>query len=271
MTTVIPRSYIENYSKSLNMISDTAKSRLVGALEQVDYTRPAAEVRDAVITIMQAACGASTDVTARLAADFYDGLRVLMVGERMGAVADSMRNPDATDGAVRAFIQTIVDGGETDSFIKQCASRLDYENRKAANLCVYENAKTDQLKPKWARIPQGDDTCSYCIIMASRGFVYGDEDMASHTHENCDCRIAPSWESDAEIEGYKENLASYKAVYDAARDLLRDDDKPEELRLRIESAKNKHIADYEAGRTKTKWTELNELTICARWLNPQLH
>lgn len=271
MATVIPRSYIEEYSNALNGISDTAKASLVAALESVDYSRPVADIRNAVIAIMQAACGASTDVTARLAADFYDGLRLRMVGEPMGAVADSMRKPEATENTIRAFIQVIVDGGDTDEFIRMCAGRLDYENRKAAKECTAKNANDDPLKPKWAIVPMGDETCAYCIILASRGFVYGSEEMAGHTHENCDCRVIPSWDSEAEIKGYNETLANYEELYEAARKLLKDNDKPDELRLRITSAKNKHLADLKAGRTKAKWTELNELAICARWFNPSLH
>ena len=207
MATVIPRSYIENYSNTLNLASEKARESLVAALTQLDYSRPVAEIRDAVIAIMQIACGASTDVAARLAADFYDGLRVRMVGESLGAVAESMRNPDATDGAIRAFIQIIVDGGDTDAFIDQCASRLDYETRRAANLCTFENAKRDPLKPKWARIPAGDETCEWCIMLASRGFAYSSKEAASHSHANCDCRVVPSWDKDnPAVQGYDPEL-----------------------------------------------------------------
>ena len=207
MATVIPRSYIENYSNTLNLASEKARESLIAALTQLDYSRPVAEIRDAVISIMQVACGASTDVAARLAADFYDGLRVRMVGESLGAVAESMRNPDATDGAIRAFIQIIVDGGDADAFIDQCASRLDYETRKAANLCTFENAKRDPLKPKWARIPAGDETCEWCIMLASRGFAYSSKQAASHSHANCDCRVVPSWDKDnPAVQGYDPKL-----------------------------------------------------------------
>ena len=185
MATVIPRSYIENYSNSLNGISESAKAALVTALSKVDYSQPVADVRNAVIAIMQVACGASTDVAARLAAEFYNGLRVRMVGETVDVVSDSMRNPDATDGAIRAFVQLIVDGGDTDAFIKMCADRLDYENRRAANECVAYNAKNDPMRPKWARIPAGEETCDFCIMLASRGFVYHSEETASHAHANC--------------------------------------------------------------------------------------
>lgn len=265
----IPRSYIENYSAALNGVSDTAKAALVAALEKVDYTQPVADVRDAVIMIMQAACGASTDVSAMLAAEFYNGLRALMVeDDGFSAVADSMRNPDATEGAVRAFVQVIVDDGDTGEFIRKCAGRLDYENRKAAKECTASNAKNDQLRPKWAVVPAGDETCPFCIILASRGFVYGSEEMASHTHENCECRIMPSWSDDPLIEGYKKKLGAYQAFYDEAEQMRNNPDMPEDLRLRIAAARNKHNRDYELGLVKRKWGSVNELTIIARYLHP---
>ena len=210
MATVIPRSYVENYSKSITTTSEKARESLVAALTQLDYSRPVAEIRDAVIAIMQIACGASTDVAACLAADFYDGLRVRMVGESLGAVAESMRNPDATDGAIRAFIQIIVDGGNVEKFIQKCAGRLDYENNRAANMCMAANAKKDPLKPKWARVPTDDDACEFCLMLASRGYVYGSEELASHSHENCRCRVIPGW-GYTTVEGY--NSDEYFSEY----------------------------------------------------------
>lgn len=269
MQTVIPRSYIESYSNALNLASDTAKAALVTALEAIDYTQPVGEIRDAVIAIMQVACGASTSVAARLAAEFYDGLRAYMVGEAYGAIAESMRNPAATEGAIRAFIQVIVDGGDVDSFVKLCADRLDYENRRAAKECTIANAKNDPLRPRWALVPTGDETCSYCIIIASRGFDYDDKETAAHTHTNCDCRVIVQWNKDQDIENYEAQKAKYKAFYDDLEKMRVSDDMPEDLRLRIASARNKHIADYKAGRTRNKWTTMNELTIIARYMYPE--
>lgn len=204
----IPRSYIENYSKSLNIVSDTAKKKLVDALSKIDYTADVADIRNAVIAVMQSACGASTAVSARLAAEFYDGLR-----ERFGiyddyeAEAESLRDPAATDGAVRAFVEDIVDDKPLESFIGLCANRLDYETRKAANECVAYNAKNDPKKPRWARIPTGAETCQFCIMLASRGFVYHSEETASHAHANCDCRIVPSWDkNNPAVQGYDPDL-----------------------------------------------------------------
>ena len=199
---VVPRSYIERYTKALNLANEQSRAALVEALAAIDYTADVEDIREAVILVMQAACGASTTVAARLSAEFYDGLRYLSVGERLGAIAESGRDPDATTGAIRAFVQLIVDGEPIEDFIALCASRIDYENKRAANECIVNNAMRDPLQPKWARVPTGDETCEYCIMLASRGFVYGSLELASHAHENCDCRIIPGWGRSSKVEGY---------------------------------------------------------------------
>ena len=61
----IPRSYVENYSKALNVVSDKARTALVDALSQIDYSADVASIREAVIAIMQPACGASSTMAAR--------------------------------------------------------------------------------------------------------------------------------------------------------------------------------------------------------------
>ena len=203
----IPRSYIENYSNSLNQISTTARESLSNALMQLNYDADIADIRNAVIAVMQTACGASSDLSARLAAEFYDGLRLQFgIDDGYQAEVNSGRVPEATDGAVRAFVQDLVDDKPIEQFVGKCVDRLDYETRKAANECVAKNAKNDPEKPRWARVPTGVETCSFCIMLASRGFVYHSEETASHAHAHCDCRVIPSWDKSPTAQGYDPDL-----------------------------------------------------------------
>lgn len=200
----IPRSYIENYSNTLNLVSEQAREKLVDALSMVDYTADVADVRNTVIRIMQPACGAASSLSAKIAAEFYDGLRTQFgISDDFKAEADSMREPEATEGAVRAFVQDIVEDKPVEQFIGKCADRIDYETRKAANMCVEKNAKKDTKFVRWARVPTGFETCSFCIMLASRGFAYHSEETASHAHAHCDCRVIPSWDKkNPSVQGY---------------------------------------------------------------------
>ena len=202
----IPRAYIDNFSRVVNLVSADAQKRLVKALENVEVDDIAA-ARDEIIAIMDAVLGPYTDNVAAIAAEFYDGLRVWS-GIVDGFVADpiSNRDPYATDGAVRAFMQTQVDGEPFSELQRLLLERADYEIRRAANECVAANCRRDPKRPKWARVPTGADTCAFCIMLASRGFTYQSEETASHAHADCDCRIVPSWDRSPAVQGYDPDL-----------------------------------------------------------------
>lgn len=68
--------------------------------------------------------------------------------------------------------------------------------------------------PAFARVPTGIETCTYCLMLASRGFAYHSRESAGHAdHRGCNCMIVPGCKGDA-VEGVDED-----ALYDAWRDL----------------------------------------------------
>lgn len=196
----IPRSYIERFTSSVNRISEQARAELAAALELVDYSQDVATIREQVITIMQAYCEGATDLAAILSAEVYDGLREYEIGSRMGASTNSGRIPEATVHAVRAFAQKLVDG-KTDEFKTLCIERLDYEVKRASAETILNNGNRDRIRPRYARVPTGTETCDFCLMLASRGFVYKSLAAASHFHSNCDCRVIPSWKA-FQVDGY---------------------------------------------------------------------
>ena len=115
---------MDGFTSAINAVSDAVRAELSAALSQVDMARDVATVRAEVVEIMQAFCGGATDMAAQLAAEFYDGLREWELGERMGAVAASGREPDATEGAVRAFAEKLVEGNAV-AFVDLCLERVD--------------------------------------------------------------------------------------------------------------------------------------------------
>lgn len=230
----VPRSYIRNYADAIeDAVVGPITSELVATLEAVDYARPIAEIRDEVIRVMNAYCGSAAELSARVSADYYDGLRERMVGRPLGAYVESGRNPEATDGAVRAFVQKLVDGEPPKTFIDLCADRLRYEAKRAAGTCIEYNARRDELRPRYARVPAGGETCDFCIMLASRGPVYRSAEsagMLDHWHANCRCSVVPMWNTyyvgpsrrasmSMTIEGYDPD-----ALYDQYLEMMVDDD-----------------------------------------------
>ncbi|MBF9694105.1 hypothetical protein [Bifidobacterium dentium] len=92
----------------------------------------------------------------------------------------------------------------------------DMMNR-SVRLTTQNNRDADPTHPGWARVPRGSDPCSFCVMLASRGFAYTSEESADFgsSFHNGKCRCVPvcSWGKDR-IFGYDQE--KYKVMYDQA-------------------------------------------------------
>lgn len=94
---------------------------------------------------------------------------------------------------------------------------------------AYSANGSADVEVRYARIPQGAETCNFCLMLASRGFVYVTPDTASHSHRNCDCIVVPGvghhdpdstptsmgdWVQDTTVDGFDvEDLRSLLAKW----------------------------------------------------------
>ena len=67
-----------------------------------------------------------------------------------------------------------------------------------------QNALRDGAE--WAWVPSGD-TCAYCLMLASQGWVRASRDAirnghAEHIHNNCDCTFQIRFNNKTSVEGY---------------------------------------------------------------------
>lgn len=54
----------------------------------------------------------------------------------------------------------------------------------------------------YARVPTGAETCTYCMMLASRGFAYHSEESAGHAdHRGCNCLIVAGLHGESYVEG----------------------------------------------------------------------
>lgn len=199
----IPRSLLDSLTDEVNALSEAGQQMVLNALANAEWSS-VAELRATMSEVMGMVCSEIADLSAARAAGFYDEVRRASVGKRLGALAESGYSSAANDGAVRALVQSVVDTGSTDRFARDLTARVDYEAKRAAGECVERNARRDPLKPKWARVPSDAETCSFCLMLASRGFAYRSEETAGgsgHYHPHCDCRIVPGFDG-MEVEGY---------------------------------------------------------------------
>ena len=190
MAVTIPRAAVDFLTEEINGISADAQARVLEVLRGIQWTpENIAQCRDLVIQALASVMPTYTTMAAQASADFYDAARELVVGERMGAQAISGYDEAKTAGAVRAFVRFVVDG-RVDTFNEQVLQRIDYEMKRSAGESMFANGRRDKRRPKFARVPTGDETCDFCLMLASRGFVYTSEATAGaikldHYHAGC--------------------------------------------------------------------------------------
>ena len=146
-----------------------------------------------------------------------------------------------------------------DGFINQIAESTSFLTRQAANgtmmaqssLMQYDggwqyseaqhraiwsytsNGAGGDYQIRYARVPQGLETCDFCLMLASRGFVYLTAESAegwNHTHRGCDCIVVAGvvhkeggkWVQDTQLEGY--DLTDLNALREEWGGRARDDE-----------------------------------------------
>ena len=199
----IGRNVIDNYGGMLDGVCDKVAEQLLRDLSELD-TANVAKFFDDAVAITQAACDVSAASAAELAATFYDTLREMQIGEALGAEPVNAMNLVATERAIMSVEIGKYPDTWPNEVIKRCIERVSSESKRAAGETVTRNAMRDPAKPKFARVPSGVEACEFCMMLASRGFVYASRKAAGdsdHYHPNCRCRIVPSFGS-TEIEGY---------------------------------------------------------------------
>lgn len=204
----VPTSLLDELTDEVNKLSGDAQEKTRAALKTLiaDWEKhgggDVATLRNAAYETIEAVLlyYADTCAAAR-AAEYYDAVRQAQgFSGGYSAVAESMRDPDATLGAVKYFVGKVVEGAP-EAFVSLCVKRIDEEIRRAANRCVAHNARKDPAKPRYARVPRGE-TCGFCLMLASFGFNAKTEEAASHSHAHCDCRIVPGFDGKTKVRGY---------------------------------------------------------------------
>lgn len=188
----VPNSYLEALTKALDTLSARTQRVAIEQIKGITYTN-IAEFRDQVIAILGPLFAVATDEAASFAAVMYDEIRELNTGEQFGASAYSGYKQGATNGAVKALVSRVESAG-LQSFLTGISQRCDLEIKQAAAESVVYNSVLDPKSTGYARVPQGQATCGFCLMLASFGYRYEDRGKIKHVHPNCDCRIVPWFE-----------------------------------------------------------------------------
>ena len=156
-------------------------------------------------------------------ADHRAGIEVYNHGRYFTVTGDEVsggRIYDLTEEIPR-FVASRFSGESPEQSVRRRVGDLaSAEVKRMANRTMTDNCMRDGVR--YARVPVGAETCGFCIMLASRGFVYHSERSAgelNHYHQNCDCKVVPGFPG-VEVEGYDPD--SLYDLYSEARSRLGD-------------------------------------------------
>lgn len=162
------------------------------------------------------------EVAGTIAADFFDEMRD-QAGVRGGfsAYVPDPLNVAQVNGVVELASVPPADVEELD--VDAMLARLEGPTqrliRQAQRNTLEESARRDPARARVARVPMGDTTCGFCLVLASRGYVYRSEASAGRDnryHDFCDCEQDLTWSPTPEPpDGY--DPGELYGQYEAAR------------------------------------------------------
>lgn len=225
---MVTQSLLNQYRREVEGASNDARNYLTAMCEAYIDLNPNATVADMrkfAIETIQDGLYLYGDQAKVIANDFFD---TLAQQEGSKATADMFDSTDAdmVEQKVRYYAKAMAEG-DTSKFIKDVSDLTGYYVKREAFCNMAKNCKKSGIR--YARVPSGRETCAFCFMLASRGFVYwteadaGEQRSGHEYHTNCDCIIVPGFHKDSgvnedtQIEGYKpsEMRDRYKKCYDA--------------------------------------------------------
>lgn len=213
---MISEALLSKYSYGFDSISDEAERAVRLAIEKAwGEGLSVAQVREVAIEAIVAASDEYGAMTREMACALFES----ETGQAASYVTQPT-NRETVESSVRYYAGSLKDGTEEglEKFVKSCTARTRLLTRRCSNEAVIEScaasaksakrrkasAKAGHKGVRFARVPRGGDTCTFCAMLASRGFVYWSRKTAgefNHYHLHCRCAIVPD-DGSGEVEGY---------------------------------------------------------------------
>lgn len=194
---------VSRHNDNLNAISDAAvddfETYCNNLFTDFDWdnadSKSLSRIRDQVIdhiAYIQETYGGASESIGSL---FFENA-LATDNELANAVMTGAANNEQIQKSVRYWAKNLFkDEPDVEAFIRGCSSFVRRTISHAGDLTVADSAsgsnKSKQIGVRFARVPQGP-SCGFCIMLASRGFVYASKESAGQFkrfHDDCDCRI----------------------------------------------------------------------------------
>ncbi|MDR0514628.1 MAG: hypothetical protein LBG81_05650 [Coriobacteriaceae bacterium] len=223
------------YAGAVSGLADKASGEIAAAFTQAlsegqDVRALEAHLASAIDAAVAKHGAAAAQEAVRLMEEYLPGL--------LGAAPDyaAYDNVNAARSQRQAASAlALMPAGGPDAVAARLAEAVGRYVRNASRETVIRTAERNGLR--WARVPTGSYTCGFCIMLASRGFVYRSQASAGGLggwHSHCNCQVIASNDTDnLLLEGYDPDRL-YEAYTDAAATIGSTDPKRigKELELR---------------------------------------
>lgn len=264
----LPAELLDRYREYVKDTSE-AYARLLMAQIQIAKPKTVAELRAIVENILRSGDMEMSEIDRQ----YYEAARRYITGEESwgsGRFSDDVwaeGYESAIDAMLREYGSYDPETGWYEIREDDWA-RFETDMRLFVSRTLNESSKhyvevygsRDYLKPRYARVPSGAETCAWCWSLAGLGFQYKSAESASHSHPNCDCVIVPSWRESG-VEGYDSEY--YADLFRDARSWLNSADAPEELKRRVHETALAHTdGSYQSIRNFERW---NGVLMAMRW------
>ena len=193
---------VDSYRDALGQLGGQAAEYVVATLAAAPEM-DVADMRELAIEAIASTIDVQGSVAQALAMQLYDAICMAEgIDTNPAVMFPDAINHDMMVEKVHYYARDLV-AGMRDKFDGECASLAEYYVRR----CAYENTVRNCgiNNVRYARVPMGGETCDFCMMLASRGFVYHSEATAKGehgVHAHCRCIVLPGKHGRTSIEGY---------------------------------------------------------------------
>lgn len=161
-----------------------------------------AETRAFVVELMQAALPNFTTLAETLSCEFMQELCDAYGWDDVTPTVHDTTDYKIVERRIR-YLAEALNHGDEDKFKDQVSEVTSFFVRRSAQDNIIHCCRDAEIR--FARVPSGLETCAFCFMLASRGFVYWSEAAAGGQHkfhEHCTCVVVPGEKGRTKIDGY---------------------------------------------------------------------
>jgi hypothetical protein len=165
-------------------------------------------VREAVEELLPGLVDVYGDLSATVAADWYDEVRASSgVAGRFRAFPAATVDAEAVRANARWAIGPVFAAEpDWDGALARLTPEVGRMVLQPGRDTVTKSTVRDRQAVGWQRITTSPKPCKFCVGLAARGAVYKESTVRFAAHTNCSCSVAPSWDPKAPevpVEAYQ--------------------------------------------------------------------